>query len=344
VRQRRTPARWVLVVIGVAILVVAVDVGVFVLARGGTSAAEAQPASGDAVAVIDPAAGRLVAHVAVGRQPTLIRAGYGGAWVLNKGDGTVTHIDARSRKVVGTLEPDAAANALTVGAGGVWLAGHPRSNLQGALETTALERIDPASGNIDRSFETKTGASVVAAGGGSLWSTGYLGGHVRGAARSDAVSGVMSKLDIGIYGDLVAADDTAAYYVASIGNRVARVSVKTGLLTDSMTLASDASLAAGNIPPDPTDVAVGGGAVWISETDGTLLRIDPRLDRIVASIPACRNALAVAYGEGAVWVACGDDTVVRIDLATDAPGRPISVGRLPRGIAAGEGAVWVTLN
>ena len=158
------------------------------------------------------------------------------------------------------------------------------------------------------------------------------------------MSGVVSKLDIGIYGDLVAADDSAAYYVASIGNRVARVSARTGKLTDSMTLASDASLAAGNIPPSPTDVAVGGGAIWISETDGTLLRIDPRLNGIVASIPACRNALAVAYGEGAVWVACGNDTVVRVDPATDVPGRTTQVGRLPRGIAAGEGAIWVTLN
>ena len=343
-RQRLLPPRWVLAIIGVALIVGAIDIGAFAIAHGGTSAADAQPARGDTVAVIDPGRGRIVARVAVGRQPTLVRAGYGGAWVLNKGDGTVTHIDAHSHKVVSTFEPDAAANALTVGAGGVWLAGHSRSAVQGALETTALERIDPVSGAIDRSFETKTGASVVAAGGGSLWSTGYLGGHVRGAAQSDAVSGVMSKLDIGIYGDLVAADDTAAYYVASIGNRVARVSTKTGRLTDSMTLVSDASLAAGNIPPNPTDVTVGGGAVWISETDGTVLRLDPHLGGIVATIPACRNALAVAYGEGAVWVACGNDTVVRIDLAMDTPSRPIAVGGLPRGIAAGEGAVWVTLN
>ena len=338
------PARWVLAVLGVVVIVGAIDIGAFVVARHGTSAAGARAASGDAVAMIDPVDGRVVALVVVGRQPTLVRAGYGGAWVLNKGDGTVTHIDARSRKVLATLEPDAAVNALTVGAGGVWLAGHSRSSTRGPLEATTLERIDPVSGAIDRSFQTRTGASVVAAGGGSLWSTGLLGGHVRGAARSDAVSGVVSKLDIGIYGDLVAADDSAAYYVASIGNRVARVSARTGKLTDSMTLASDASLAAGNIPPSPTDVAVGGGAIWISETDGTLLRIDRRLNGIVASIPACRNALAVAYGEGAVWVACGNDTVVRVDPATDVPGRTTQVGRLPRGIAAGEGAIWVTLN
>ena len=75
-----------------------------------------------------------------------------------------------------------------------------------------------------------------------------------------------------------------------------------------------------------------------------MLRIDPRLNGIKASIPACRNAIAVAYGEGSVWAACGNGTVVRIDPASDRPSAIVVVGRLPRGIAAGEGAVWVTLN
>jgi streptogramin lyase len=103
-------------------------------------------------------------------------------------------------------------------------------------------------------------------------------------------------------------------------------------------------LAAGLVPPNPTDVAVGGGSVWISTTGGTVIRVDPKLRGISASIPACRNALALDYGEGAVWVACGDGSVVRVDPSTDQPGPPITVGGLPRGIAAGEGAVWVTLN
>jgi DNA-binding beta-propeller fold protein YncE len=343
VKEKRGPARWVLVVIGIAAVVAAADVGVFVLSHDGTPAAADDVPSG-AVAVIDPVAGRLLDEVAVGHLPTMIRAGYGAAWVLNKGDGTVTRIDARSHKVVSTLTPDAVANALTLGAGGVWLAGHPRNDLSGPLELAALQRINPATGAVDRHFVTSTGATVVAAGGGSLWSTGFLGGHIRGAARSDAVSGVMTKLDIGIYGDLVAADDAAVYYVATVGDRIVRVSTRTARQTDMLTLATDASLAAGNLPPNPTDVAVGAGAVWISETDGTVLRIQPRLGKIVASIHACGNALAIAYGEGAVWVACGDNTVVRLDPATDRPAAPISVGRLPRGIAAGAGSIWVTLN
>jgi hypothetical protein len=154
----------------------------------------------------------------------------------------------------------------------------------------------------------------------------------------------MTPINVGIYGDLIAADDAAAYYVASIGNRVARVSTKSGRLTESLELISDASLAAGNVPSSPTDVVVGGGALWISKSDGSVLRVDDKLGGIVASIPACHNALALTYGEGAVWVACGDGSVVRVDPEADEAGPEIHVGGLPRGIAAGEGAVWVTLN
>src|SRR4029079_17992750 len=127
--------------------------------------------------------------VTLGTRPTAVAAGYGGAWVLNRGSGTLTHIDAKTHRVVSTMEPDATANDITLGVGGVWFVGHPRG-VNGPLQNADLERIDPATDAVDRSFETGTGASVIAAGGNAIWSTGYLGGHVRGAARSDARNGV----------------------------------------------------------------------------------------------------------------------------------------------------------
>jgi hypothetical protein len=335
--------RWVLGVVAAAVAVAAIDVAVYVLARDGTPAADAQLGA-NLVAVIDPTTSRVVDRVQVGRTPTIVAAGYGGAWVLNKGEGTLTHLDARSHHVVGTLRLDVTATDLAIGAGGVWFAGRPRGDVAHPLEFAKLERIDPATSRVDRNFDTNTGASALAAGGKALWSTGMMPGHVRGAARSDPETGAMRKVNIEIYGDLIAADERAVYWVGSTASRVARVSTRTGLLTNSLLLATNASLAAGRVPPNPTDVALGGGALWISAVDGTLIRVNSNLHGIVASIPVCRNALAVAYGEGAVWVACGNATVVRVDPKTDQAGPPIHVGALPRGIAAGDGAVWVTLN
>ncbi|MFL5927046.1 MAG: hypothetical protein ACJ77E_08935 [Gaiellaceae bacterium] len=338
--------RWALGVVAVGVVVAAVDVAVFAVAHDGTEPAAARtPAkSANLVAVIDSKSGRIVDRLHVGDSPTLVVAGYGGAWILNKDDGTLTQIDASTRRIVETKPLDVTATDLALGDGGVWVVGRMRSDITHPLEFSRLERIDPGTGRVDRRLQTATGASVIAAGGDALWSTGALPGRIRGAARSDSHTGAMRRVNIEIYGDLIAADDRAAYWVGSAASRVARVSTRTGLLTSSLPLATDESLAAGHVPPNPTDVAVGGGALWISAVDGSVLRVDPKLHGIVATIPACRNALALSYGAGAVWVACGDATVVRVDPQTDKPGPPIPVGGLPRGIAASGGAVWVTLN
>jgi len=331
-------------VIAAAVVVAALDVVVWIAAHEATPAAAARPGGADVVAVIDASSRRVVDNVPVGRSPTLVASGYGGAWVLNKGEGTVTHIDEATRRVVATLPLDVTPSDLTVGVGGVWLVGRTRGDSTQALETARLERINPRTDRVDRRLDTQTGAFVMAAGGNALWSTGLLPGHVRGAARSDATTGAVRRVDIEIYGDMIAANDEAAYWVGSIASRVARVSTRTGRLTSSMPLASDASLAAGHVPPNPTGVALGGGALWISAVDGSVLRIDQHLHGVVASVPVCKNALAITYGEGAVWVACSDSTVVRLDPKTGKAGAPIHIGGLPRGIAAGGGAVWVTLN
>jgi len=340
---RKVP-RWALVVSAIAVAAVAVDVGVFLALRGGdSSAALPPPGKADSVAVIDPARGRLVAQIHVGHEPTAIGAGYGGVWVLNKEDATVTHIDPRNRIVVGTISTDATANAIALGAGGVWFAGHPR-DAAASRASTAFERIDPDDGKVVQSFRTPAGAAVLAAGGGALWSSGVLRTREHASTRADLKTGRMSRINLGLMdGDLVAADDQAAYYVASLGNRVARVDTRTGRMTNGIGLVSIASLNAGKVAADPTSVAIGGGSVWISETDGKLLRLDPLLHGIT-KIPVCTNALAVAFGEGAAWVACSDMTVVEVDPTTARATRRIPVGRLPRGIAAGEGGVWVTLN
>ena len=337
------PPRWVLAVIGAALAMAAADVAVLLATRDGTPAAraDAQPRTGR-VLVVDPGRNRVVDTVDVGHLPTGIVSGFGGIWVLNRGDGTVSRFDAHSHHVVATLTPDATAGDIAVGAGGIWLAGPPRGGGR-PLEVADLERVDPHTGAIDRSFLTETGAAAIAAGGGALWTSGYLGHGVRGAARSNARTGAMRAVELGIYGDLVAADDAGAYWVGSIASRVARVSTRTGKVTASMPLASDESVAAGNLPPNPTDVALGGGAVWISTTDGTVVRVDAQLRGVVARIPACTNALAVAYGLGAVWVGCANGTLVRVDPGSDAAGSPIALDGTPRAVVVGDGAVWVTV-
>jgi YVTN family beta-propeller protein len=102
---------------------------------------------------------------------------------------------------------------------------------------------------------------------------------------------------------------------------------------------------------NPTDVAVGVGAVWVvNATDRTVSRIDPETNS-VRTAPAGGDPHAVATGEGAVWVLSPrDQALARIDpntLSTLGTTALISrTGQLAYGglaswaLAMGEGSVW----
>jgi DNA-binding beta-propeller fold protein YncE len=57
---------------------------------------------------------------------------------------------------------------------------------------------------------------------------------------------------------------------------------------------------------DPVAVAAGEGGIWVANRETqTVTRIDPRSDRVVATIPIHNPPLAIAAGAGRVWVAVG---------------------------------------
>ena len=95
----------------------------------------------------------------------------------------------------------------------------------------------------------------------------------------------------------------------------------------------------------PSGLAVGAGSVWVARNDDrTLLRIDPRSDQVLATIPTGVPAFAVAASSTAVWVSgFANDTLVRVDPRSD---RVVAVLRDlphgPAGIAITPEAVWVT--
>jgi streptogramin lyase len=94
-------------------------------------------------------------------------------------------------------------------------------------------------------------------------------------------------------------------------------------------------------------IGAGGGAVW-SCSGSNITRIDPKLMKIVASIPAGKvfDQGRLVFADGHIWVVTGrnGDQLVGIDAATNRPGPAI---KLPVGcsdlanLAPGTDAVWV---
>jgi DNA-binding SARP family transcriptional activator len=100
----------------------------------------------------------------------------------------------------------------------------------------------------------------------------------------------------------------------------------------------------------PVAIAVGAGGVWVVNADNqTLVRIDPKSRKVVATIGGLGDDVSdVAVGFGSVWVAGGnDETLIRIDPSLNAPEAPVDVGQrnqlVPQPVflvATGAGSVW----
>jgi streptogramin lyase len=98
-------------------------------------------------------------------------------------------------------------------------------------------------------------------------------------------------------------------------------------------------------------VAAGEGGVWVPDGKaGTLLRIDPRSGRVVATIRIRANVLpgsgtieAVTTSPGAVWVTSqADDELLRIDPSANTVAQRIPLGLQPNSIAVLGNDIWVT--
>jgi YVTN family beta-propeller protein len=100
----------------------------------------------------------------------------------------------------------------------------------------------------------------------------------------------------------------------------------------------------------PYSIAVGEGAVWVANwIDGTVSRIDPASNTVVATIPV-GDVEFVAAGGGSVWVSIGgspvkaNGSVARIDPATNAVTSQLNVGYAPEGIAIVGDTLYVALQ
>jgi virginiamycin B lyase len=101
----------------------------------------------------------------------------------------------------------------------------------------------------------------------------------------------------------------------------------------------------------PAAVAVGAGVVWVvSQDGGTVSRIDPASNRVVATIGGVptsrvrgtrRSSPQITAGVGVVWVG-NDTTTARIDPASNRVTATWPVGPETGGLLVSQGAVWVS--
>lgn len=94
----------------------------------------------------------------------------------------------------------------------------------------------------------------------------------------------------------------------------------------------------------PGPIVSGTASIWMITDEGTLARIDPDTNAIVAEVTVPSGVESMAFGEAAVWIASASgNTLTRVNGHTNVVVDTIKVGRTPSAVAVGDGAVW-TLN
>ncbi len=232
-----------------------------------------------------------------------------------------------------TIDTGGSPIAVAAGEGSVWVA----DNLRGRLL-----RIDPDVRTQVRSARAGNGPVAVAVGSGAVW-VASADGTVR---RFDARTGAATDDPESVPGAAgVAVGEGSVWVTSRSEGTVTRLDPATGRRRGR----------AIEVGPQPTDIAVGGGRVWVAngeQMDGTVSRIDPDSGEAEDPIKVAKGQVfALTYGEGGVWVAASDEIrgdeikVTRIDPETAEPeGDFTRLGRpgLPVRLAAGAGAVWVS--
>ena len=156
-------------------------------------------------------------------------------------------------------------------------------------------------------------------------------------SRLDPKSNAVTTVAVGKEPCSGLAADFDSLWVPNCGDKaISRVDLKTSEIT--------ATIRTG-IGQSEGSIVAGAESVWIVTDDkGTLARIDPATNTVVAEVYVPSGSYGIAFGEGAVWVtSTAHDSVTRVDPQTNLIVETIPVGKAPRFIAAGLGAVW-TLN
>jgi ABC-type transport system substrate-binding protein/DNA-binding SARP family transcriptional activator/streptogramin lyase len=239
--------------------------------------------AGDSLLRIDPDR-HTVDRIPVGHRPTGVAVGDGQVWVVNQLDRSVSEINPRALRQVGTVQVGNGASAIAFGHGSVWVANTtdyslsridpdtakvvatiPLAGVPGGLaseregmwvassSTGQLLLVDPKSNRVSQSTAIGNGPRGVAVGGGSIWVANGPDGTV---SRYEPSSGRVRKIAVGNAPEGVSYGAGSIWVANSLDGTVSRIDPETGAAR---------LIHVGN---QPTAVAAVSGNAWVTVLPG----------------------------------------------------------------------------
>jgi DNA-binding SARP family transcriptional activator/ABC-type branched-subunit amino acid transport system substrate-binding protein len=258
------------------------------------------------VALVDTRAPAIARVVRIGEFPSDFAVGQDAVWVLNRLRGRLVKISADYGTVLGRSRIGSTATLSTVddrfdvdpwsiaaGAGGIWITDG----------SSMLRRAEPANGAIVRRYDARVPLNGVAVGEDAVWA---ISGSSATVLRIDARTGrVTARIPI------VASRGTQSPYPIALAVGLGSVWVLNATAATVTRIDPAQAGVTTTIPLGiervPRRIAVGAGAAWVADADGTLARIDPTTNALTTT-PIAPSLYDVAAGAHGVWVTSGSAT------------------------------------
>jgi peptide/nickel transport system substrate-binding protein len=308
--------------LGVAGLAVAVLVSTALVAdRMGSQGSGESAIAANSLGLIDLKSDTLVGQVPLEARSGQVAAGAGAVWVANAEQGSISRVDAATRRVVQRITVGRDPAGVAAGDGAVWVANSGDGS---------VSWINPATTTVVKRVPVGNGPTGIALGDGAVWVANSLDNSV---SRINAATGrVVARIGVGGTPSGVAVGLGAVWVTNASDGTVSRISPSSNTVVRPIPVGNG-----------PRAIAVGAGAVWVANgVDGTVSRIDPAREAVVATFEVGDSPSAVAVGRGAVWAASEvGGTVTRIDPGTNTVVRKIKVASAPAGAAVVGNGLWV---
>jgi YVTN family beta-propeller protein len=274
---------------------------------------------------VDKGSGELT-EIGVGPDPARVTftgsESRGDAWVVNRGDGTVTRvpIPAGERPTTSIpVGPEPGRPLAPDRTQAVWVP---------VAAEDRLVRIDAGSGETTP-IAVGSGPVTVSSAAGSLWTANATSGSI---SRVDPDARV-EIIEIGVGANPTSLQPAAdLLWVANTGEGTVSV----------VDPAIDQEIDEVRVGPGPTGVTNDeAGGVWVQNREGdSVSRIDVETLRS-EEFPVGSSPRGMAKADGALWLITGDGILFRIEPRTGAM-TPLDLGIPPVAISADEpGAVWI---
>ena len=237
---------------------------------------------------------RVIQTIGIGKQVSDAVVASGRVWVVMGIDNSLVQIDERSGGVLGILplssDPAASAHAVAAGYGAIW-----------ATSGDRVVKIDASSGDVLAGLGGPAcchGVNDIAVGLGAAWIADVSELIFRITAGNTRWAG---STPLGVIPIAVAVSDGSVWLTVPVtaGRRRRALENRSA---DTSGHSDDLDWPAGRISA-ALELATGAGAIWVTNFfAGTLVRVDPKLGVVTATMKIGHRPFGVADGADRIWV------------------------------------------